>query len=640
MKVLITNMTLASRTGTETFVRDLALGLLQLGHQPIVYSPDLGVMADEIRKATIPVLNDLSVLSSPPDIIHGNHHAELMTALLHFRSTPAIYTCHAWLPAVAAPPQFPRILHYVAVDLLCQERMHIEHGIPMDMITIIPHGVDSEEFQQRDSLPNRPRKALLFSNYARSSNYAATVQATCDQQNIALEIIGSGVAKSCNNPGKILTHFDLVFAKGRCALEALFSGCSVILCDGNGLGPLVTMNNVDRLRSNNFGARSMLDEVSEKNLSTALRSYDRKDAEEVCRFIRSVAPLSVAAINYLNVYEHVLSKNNQRSFHSSQEEYQALALYLTQITRYAEEIRRYEDRARIAESEVEKLKSRIAHLAKPLQDTMLAKEYTEGIKTFEICRRLLKQARNVVFPKRIAKEWHCRKGTVDIETYHEIVNKNYYRLPDRFNSEDVIIDIGAHIGCFSHAVLMRGAGECYAIEVGQENYPLLKANLKRYGDRCQCHLAAIWGNHRHAPLYFEKSPDSENTGGGGVSAIANGNLTRVLPFDQLLSNVSNNGSRRIRLVKIHCEGSEWPILLQSEQFNLVDEMIVEYHLGPLQLIFGVPDGIARLLLLQERLEELGFAFEIYNKSKSGNFGTLLAVNKTSSKSDRRHHVAA
>ena len=58
MKVLITNFRLAARTGTELYVHDLALRLLERGHTPVVYSPVLGerrarpeeVQVDEARQ--------------------------------------------------------------------------------------------------------------------------------------------------------------------------------------------------------------------------------------------------------------------------------------------------------------------------------------------------------------------------------------------------------------------------------------------------------------------------------------------------------------------------------------------------------------------------------------------------------------
>ena len=42
MRVLLTNVTLASRTGTELFVRDLALALRRAGTEVTVHTPEPG----------------------------------------------------------------------------------------------------------------------------------------------------------------------------------------------------------------------------------------------------------------------------------------------------------------------------------------------------------------------------------------------------------------------------------------------------------------------------------------------------------------------------------------------------------------------------------------------------------------------
>ena len=68
MRVLLTNITLASRSGTEVNVRDLALGLLRRGHRPVVYSPELGEIAAEIRAATVAVVDDLAAIAAPQSL--------------------------------------------------------------------------------------------------------------------------------------------------------------------------------------------------------------------------------------------------------------------------------------------------------------------------------------------------------------------------------------------------------------------------------------------------------------------------------------------------------------------------------------------------------------------------------------------
>src|SRR5688572_6673820 len=113
MRILITNNTLATRAGSELYVRDLAIELRRRGHEPIAYSPLLGAVAEDLRAATVPVTNDLGTIRLRPDIIHGQHHLETMTALTHFPGVPAINVCHGWIPWQEIPLQHPRIGRYV-----------------------------------------------------------------------------------------------------------------------------------------------------------------------------------------------------------------------------------------------------------------------------------------------------------------------------------------------------------------------------------------------------------------------------------------------------------------------------------------------------------------------------------------------
>jgi hypothetical protein len=60
------------------------------------------------------------------------------------------------------------------------------------------------------------------------------------------------------------------------------------------------------------------------------------------------------------------------------------------------------------------------------------------------------------------------------------------RLPERFSPDDIIIDIGAHIGAFAYACLQRGAGRVIAFEPEPENYALPRLSLltPENGDFC------------------------------------------------------------------------------------------------------------------------------------------------------------
>src|SRR5262249_52125577 len=151
---------------------------LKRGHTPVAYSTVMGEVAAELRAGTVPVVDNLDAISIPPDIIHGQHHLETMTALLRFPRVPAVYFCHGWLPWEEAPPRFPRILRYVAVDHTCRDRLLFEHGISESRIKVLMNFVDLDRFQPREPLPARPRRALVFSNRI-ADDQVANIRAAC-----------------------------------------------------------------------------------------------------------------------------------------------------------------------------------------------------------------------------------------------------------------------------------------------------------------------------------------------------------------------------------------------------------------------------------------------------------------------------
>ena len=294
MRVLITNNTLAGRAGSELYVRDLATALLDRGITPIAYSTQLGDVAEELRRATVPVIDDLDALAAPPDLIHGQHHLETMTALLRFPGVPAIYFCHGWLPWEEMPPRFPRILRYIAVDHPCRDRLVCEHAIPEDRLRVLLNFVDLERFKPRGALPARPARALVFSNSASEQTYMQAAREACQQAGIALDVIGLKAGNVSAHPEAVLGRYDLVFAKARSALEALAVGAAVVLCDAAGVGEMVTTNNLDRLRPLNFGIRALREAVSAEALAREIARYDANDAIAEYRaasaYLRAQAP--------------------------------------------------------------------------------------------------------------------------------------------------------------------------------------------------------------------------------------------------------------------------------------------------------------------------------------------------------------
>jgi Glycosyltransferase Family 4 len=310
LRVLLTNRILANRTGTELYVRDLAVGLMRHGHTPVVYSPQLGAVADEIRKQTIPVVDDLAKVADPPDIIHGHHGLETLTALLAFPRVPAVSVCHSWIGWPDQPVAFPRIRRYLAVDDTCRDRLVTEHGVAPERVEVILNAVDLERFRPRPPLPTRPARALIFSNGsgANTANVAAIHEA-CGRSGIAVEIAGVQSGRVLDQPEESLGSYDLVFAKGRAALEAAAVGTAVVLCDVVGAGPMVTTGNLVALRRRNFGMRTLRDALTADTLAREIARYDAADAAEVSRQIRALAGQDALVDHLIAVYRDAIEES-------------------------------------------------------------------------------------------------------------------------------------------------------------------------------------------------------------------------------------------------------------------------------------------------------------------------------------------
>lgn len=332
MRILITNNTLANRAGTELYVRDLAIGLLKRGHEPIAYSTRLGEVAGDIRAAGVRVIDDLKAIGEPPEIIHGHHHLDTITALLRFPTAPAIFVCHGSTPWEESAPLFPRIRRYVAVDHACRDRILLDHSIQRDRVQVILNFVDLERFKPRTELPARPRRALIFSNQADETTHLPAVRTACKRAGILFDVAGLNVGRVSAEPESILGNYDVVFAKGRAALEGLAVGTAVVLCDAAGAGPMVSMKNVESLRLLNFGLRALNQTPDSEVILRALDQYDPLDAAKVCCFIRASAGRNEAIDKFLALYDDVINENRQEVLRAKEkDEYGALANYLQEL---------------------------------------------------------------------------------------------------------------------------------------------------------------------------------------------------------------------------------------------------------------------------------------------------------------------
>ncbi len=224
-----------------------------------------------------------------------------------------------------------------------------------------------------------------------------------------------------------------------------------------------------------------------------------------------------------------------------------------------------------------------------------------------------------------APAFSLRPGTADDVIYEQVVRQNEYRVPDRLAPDSVVVDIGAHVGSFSYLALTRGAASVVAYEPEASNHQRAEANLASFGSRARVRRAAVWRSDTPAArLPFWASGDQANTGGGSVIWDTNDLFVDAIAFDTVIDEASEHGRRQVSLVKIDCEGAEFPILLTSKMLHRIDRIVGEYH----ELRAGPPAhcvvaGYTQFTLddLVAALEAAGFAVDAQGRA-TGTFGEM------------------
>lgn len=201
-----------------------------------------------------------------------------------------------------------------------------------------------------------------------------------------------------------------------------------------------------------------------------------------------------------------------------------------------------------------------------------------------------------------------RIGTSDRSIWHNVVELNEYRLPEKFSESDVILDIGGNTGAFSYACIQRGAGKVIAFEPDPDNFLLFRKQLKQEikDGRCEVYPLAVVGGSGFSWRTFSGvvKKDGEINHGGAFLLGEDGNDYGLgeyivnkpfrVPCIGIYDVEQMAPEHNIRLLKLDCEGSEWGIL-NTAYLSRYKQIVGEYHPSP-----GFDRKYLEILLAQTR----------------------------------------
>jgi len=330
MKILITNERLDQRAGSDLFARDLARGLQSRGHFVIAYGSDRHQLERLLERDSIPVVVDLEKLPFRPDVIHARHHLDAMTAVMTLSGVPAIYHCvgPSWASVL---PKHPRIYRYVAPSAQIVSLLERE-GIGSGQIDPIPNAIDLDRFARMREPAAVPTRALVYDDLlSMEAPFVQAVTVELKGADIDVAFVGRRFGRVIENPEQQLLDYDIVFASGRKAIEAIVCGCSVFVI---GTSEPVDLTNFDRMRGTNF--TNAEEHSAARAVSHALHQYSAETCIHLAHKLRTVAEFPGFVGKIEQTYQSAITSNLQREIDLDAEDWSA-SVYLHKLGKLMKE---------------------------------------------------------------------------------------------------------------------------------------------------------------------------------------------------------------------------------------------------------------------------------------------------------------
>ena len=170
-----------------------------------------------------------------------------------------------------------------------------------------------------------------------------------------------------------------------------------------------------------------------------------------------------------------------------------------------------------------------------------------------------------------------RKNSTDLMALtHVWLIGEYKRKNFEINDDDVIIDVGGHIGLFSlYASQFCKNGSIFTFEPMVENFDLLSENIKLNNlDNIKIFNLAVSNSNSSVKLYLNQDDAGHSMFSKSSKSVTVNSISLQQIFD-------NNHIEHCDFLKLDCEGSEYEIIknLPAPYFKKIKKMVIEYHMA-------------------------------------------------------------
>ena len=250
MRFVLANRILLAPGGTEVHLVTVGEHLRRLGHEVVLYAPEIGPFADHARRRGLEVHDDRRELPADCDVVLAQDGIVVYDLARHYPEAMLVFRVCGDVYDFQLPPQVPGVVDLVVVLSDRYERIARAGAVPVPVLRLrIP--IDVDRLVPLVALRERPERAILLGNYVERDD---VVRETWGRAGVEVRRVG---AKSqAYDVAEAIADADVVVAKSRAALDAMACGKAVYVFDVFGGDGWVTPEIYAALEADHFAGQA------------------------------------------------------------------------------------------------------------------------------------------------------------------------------------------------------------------------------------------------------------------------------------------------------------------------------------------------------------------------------------------------
>ena len=320
--------------GSESWAYTLAIQLKKLAHKVQCFSPELGIISEELDKEGISSFNQISTSGVKPfsfvfgeepdhnyDVIIANHNHIVRILREQFPKTPIISTIHGiihfqkengqevWAPE--HPELESGVNQFIAVSEEVCDKLQRDYNIDA---TIIRNFIDTNRYYPKKKVSKTPKQFLFNSNYHSAHDpEVEIIRTVAKHYGAKLTAVGMNFVQTFDTV-KAVQDADVVIGMGRSVLEGVAAGRLGIVHGRWGTGGVIHQGSIDEIRKFNFSGRNNDDKylTAEELIVEIDKFYNQKTIDWGINYIKREHNAVVAAESFVRIARDLLGQNITR----------------------------------------------------------------------------------------------------------------------------------------------------------------------------------------------------------------------------------------------------------------------------------------------------------------------------------------